>query len=220
MYHFYQFIKDYSFRESTINEKAGKIVKSCIDVVMDGQQRLTSFYIGIKGSLTTIEKGKHSNIAENWKTKHLYIKPYISSDDKNEDETPYRFSFLEDSYVEEWNTGRAEYDKYYLVSDFYGLTMDELYSEWGIKRLRAKDDDWRFILESLRRNINESEIIYVHSIKNRNIADVLEIFRRINNGGTPLSPSNLLFSTVITSWENGREKMDVFIKAINEEGII
>lgn len=219
-YHFYQFIKDYSERESTINEKAGRIIKNSIDVVMDGQQRLTSFYIGLKGSLTKKEKHKQGRIAENWKKKHLYIKPFISPDEKNEDETPYRFLFLEDGFAEEWNAGREEYDKYYRIEDFYGVTKKEFYDQLGVKRIRTKEDDWRFILETLRWNINDAEIINVHTIKNTNIVDVLEIFRRINNGGTPLSPSNLLFSTVITSWDNGREKMDEFITTINKEGVL
>ena len=219
-YHFYQFIKDYSEKDSTINEKAGKIVNNSIDVVMDGQQRLTSFYIGLKGSITTKKKGAHKRIAENWKKKHLYIKPYISPDEKNEDETPFRFSFLEDSFAEEWNKAHERFDHYFLVSDFYGLTKRELYDQLGVKRLRCNEDDWRLILEYLRWYINDAEIIIVHSIKNTNISDVLEIFRRINNGGTKLSPANLLFSTVITSWDKGREKMDDFITMINGDGVI
>ena len=221
-YHFYQFIKNYSERDLIINnnQMAGKIGRSSIDVVMDGQQRLTSLYIGLKGSLTSIGKGKKKQKAENWKKKHLYIKPFISPDEKNEDETPFRFLFLEDSFVQEWNANREDFDKYYLVSDFYGMTKVEFYEQLGVKRIRAKHDDWRVILESLRSTINDERIINIHTIKNKDIYNALEIFKRINNGGTPLSTSNLLFSTVITSWDKGREEMDDFVSSINQEGVL
>ena len=219
-FHFYQFIKDYSKREETINTPAGKIAKEKISVVMDGQQRLTSLYMGLKGSLTTIDKWKKSKIAENWKKKHLYIVPHITADERNEDETPFRFYFLEDEYVKKQNELRPDPEKYYLVSDYYGMTQQELYGQFKVKRLRDSDEDWRCIISRLRWLINDAKILNYHTIFNTNIEDVLEIFKRINNGGTKLSPSNLLFSTVITSWEKGRDEMDEFIKSVNEENVI
>lgn len=219
-YHFYQFIKDYSERENTINVPSGKIVKESINVVMDGQQRLTSLYIGIKGSITTKEKWKRTDKAESYKKKHLYIVPHLSPDQRNEDETPFRFYFVEDDYAKSENNVKPNCEKYYLVADYYGKTQEELYNEFGVKRLRADDEDWRCILNKLRWLLNEAKILNYHTINNTNIEDVLEIFKRINNAGTPLSPANLLFSTVITSWENGRDKMDEFIQSINKEGTI
>lgn len=219
-YQFYSFIKNYSYQTQTMNEKAGKIIKDKIEVVMDGQQRLTSLFIGIKGSLTTIDKYLKKKYPENWKTKQLYIKPYISAEEKNNDETPYRFVFLDSDDANTKNANKEDYDKYYLVSDFYGKTKDEWYEELGVQRIKTKHDSWKSILEKLRSRINDEKIINVYNISNTNIYDVLEIFRRINNGGTPLSPSNLLFSTVITNWEKGREEMDRFIHVINQDKII
>lgn len=220
-YRFYEFIKHYSFRENTINASAGKVAKPEIKVVLDGQQRLTSLYIGIKGSLTTIEKRKKTRIAENWKKKCLYIVPLVSADERNEDETPWRFYFLEDSYVEEQNKLINDPSKkYYAVSSFYGLSKKDLYEKLGVKKVTYNKESWKRILENLRYYINEAEIINFDTIENKNIDDVLEIFKRINNGGTKLSPANLLFSTVITSWEKGRDEMDSFIETINNENII
>ena len=217
-YHFYEFIKDFSFLDHTINPIAGTIGKSQIDVVMDGQQRLTSLYIGIKGSLVTIDKYKKKEKSQNWKTKHLYIKPYIEQDRDNE--VSYKFEFLEDKDANKNNSEKSDAEKYYRVSEFYNLTQEQLYQELDVKRIRTKEDNWKYNLERLRKCINDVKIISIHSIENTNINDVLEIFTRINNGGTPLSPSNLLFSTVITNWEKGREEMDSFITSINKENVI
>ena len=219
-YHFYQFVKDYSLREGTINTPAGRIAKNAISVVMDGQQRLTSLYIGIKGSLTTKDKWKRSNIAENWKKKHLYIVPHVAEAERNEDDTPFRFFFLEDDYVRKQNELLSPPEQYYEVSMFYGQSQQEFYEKYGVKRLRENNENWVYVLSRLRWLLNDAKILSYHTIFDTNIEDVLEIFKRINNGGTALSPSNLLFSTVITSWDNGRDKMDEFIKTINEENVI
>ncbi len=219
-YRFYEFIKNYSFRDATINESAGKVAKQEIKVVLDGQQRLTSLYIGIKGSLTNIEKWKKAKKAENWKKKYLYIMPLVSADERNEDETPWRFYFLEDSYVEEHNKKISDpAQKYYPVSMFYKLSKEEFYKIIGVKKIKNKET-WKRHLENLRYYLNEAKIINFDVIENKNIDDVLEIFKRINNGGTKLSPANLLFSTVITSWEKGRDEMDSFIETINKENVI
>ncbi len=63
-YKFYEFIKNYSDK-SNLNEVAGTILEDSIDVVMDGQQRLTSINIGVKGSITRKEKYKTRKKEEN-----------------------------------------------------------------------------------------------------------------------------------------------------------
>lgn len=218
-YHFYEFIKDFSLRDNTINPIAIPD-DDVLNVVMDGQQRLTSLYIGILGSLETIEKHKKRNIAENWKKKRLYIKPFIPVAERADDELPYKFEFLSDEEVATLNEGKNKNELYYRVSDFYNCSKEKLREKLEVGQIRNKEEDWKYILENLRYSINDACILPVHSIKNKEIADVLEIFKRINSGGTPLSPSNLLFSTIITSWEQGREEMDNFISSINKEHII
>ena len=185
---------------------------------MDGQQRLTSLYIGIYGSLETIPKWKRRNVSENWKTRRLYIKPYL--EEREDDDTPYRFVFLDEGEVNRLNSGKEPYDQYYLVSSFFDCDSKELRDRLKVGQIRTKEEDWKYVLEKLRYCINEKKILPIHTIWDKKITDVLEIFKRINSGGTQLSPSNLLFSTVITSWEKGREEMDNFIKSINKEECI
>lgn len=219
-YQFYQFIKDYSMKEETLNPQAGVVGSDEIDVVMDGQQRLTSLYIGLKGSITTIAKSKKKAKPENWKKKHLYIKPYTAADLRGDDDDVYQFAFLEDIYADNWNAEHEPRDRYYLVSDFYHQTAGELQDYLQVSEIPTDEEDWRYTLNLLRQRINEDEILHYSVIQNTSIADVLEIFKRINNGGTVLSPSNLLFSTVVAAWEKGREEMDDFISSVNKENII
>ena len=220
-YQFYEFVKEYSKRDNTKHKRAGSIGKDSIYVVLDGQQRLTSLYIAIKGSYETIKKRKHKSINENWKRKKLYIIPSTPIEERDDDnEISWKFCFLDEETVEVKNsiTGN-DWEKYYPVSDFYNMSKEELREKFDVGQIR-KNNEWLNVLDNLRVKLNEAEIIKYDSIGDRNISDILEIFTRINNGGTKLEPIDLLFSYVITSWDEGKDKIIHFIEEINRGEIV
>ena len=49
-YQFYEFVRDYHERDNRHNPKANLSGESGITAILDGQQRLTSLYIGLKGT--------------------------------------------------------------------------------------------------------------------------------------------------------------------------
>jgi len=48
--------------------------------------------------------------------------------------------------------------------------------------------------------------------------EVLDIFVRVNSAGTPLAQTDLLFSTIVAQWEDGREAIEAFLYKINAKG--
>ena len=40
----------------------------------------------------------------------------------------------------------------------------------------------------------------------------------MNSAGTPLSKTDLLFSTIVAQWENGRDAIEAFLQTINDKG--
>ena len=56
------------------------------------------------------------------------------------------------------------------------------------------------------------------TLKDMGIDDVLDIFIRVNSGGTQLSKPDLLMSTITASWENARDRVEDLLKSINEQG--
>lgn len=48
--------------------------------------------------------------------------------------------------------------------------------------------------------------------------DVVEIFIRANSGGTPLGKSDLLFSLLISDWEEAEERISILLEDLNKEG--
>jgi hypothetical protein len=48
--------------------------------------------------------------------------------------------------------------------------------------------------------------------------DVKALVVRVNSGGTILSKSDLLFSTIVANWLEGRQEIEELLKTINKEG--
>ena len=76
------------------------------------------------------------------------------------------------------------------------------------------------LLSDLNTCINDRNLLGCYVIdKNRDIEEILDIFVKINSGGTPLSKPDLLFSTIIAKWKDkdtdAREEFDTFLKNIN-----
>jgi hypothetical protein len=61
----------------------------------------------------------------------------------------------------------------------------------------------------------DDEIVYVSELVNCDLNEALEIFIRFNNGGTSLSKSDLVFSTIESRWPEAREKIDSFLSTLN-----
>ena len=55
-------------------------------------------------------------------------------------------------------------------------------------------------------------------IEEQELDNILKIFVRVNSGGTILSKTDLLFSTIIATWEDGRDEIETFITELNKKG--
>lgn len=71
-YDFYKFIQNYH-ELNTHNEKADLRGEENITAILDGQQRLTSLYIGLKGSYAYKLPHKHRKSEGAFPKRHLYL---------------------------------------------------------------------------------------------------------------------------------------------------
>lgn len=88
----------------------------------------------------------------------------------------------------------------------YGLLTDEHY------------DDIESCVELLWEKLVTEEMITYFEIKEESLDDILDIFVRVNSAGTPLSKSDLVFSTIVANWEDGREKIENLLENLNSKG--
>ncbi len=175
-----RFIKDYKKGINLHEQYEGNNNKAKY-LVLDGQQRLQSFYIGLKG---TYEKKKLCfNI--------LSGKPSMP------EETMYKFKFLESDKIKApWFSVNE------LVMDnstnkvIKKKCANEFEDDLTIEQIDLIEDN----IDKIRNNFVQQEKINIQiidSVDNPELYsedDIVEIFIRYNSGGTVLGKSDLLFS--------------------------
>jgi len=195
-----------------------------LTLVLDGQQRLTSLLIGLKGSYTFKRKYKRWDNPSAWVKQRLYLD--LLQDPKNGDENAeigvrYGFLFAEkqpksgDGHY--WfPVGRIlDFDSDDKFSEFVGAEEDNLPD--STTRVQARV--FRNNLDRLHRAIWKDAVISYYTEHDQDYDRVLDIFVRANEGGTKLSKSDLLLSMVTLKWEgmNAREEIYGLVERLNND---
>ncbi len=204
----YQFITNYDERKPH-NEKIRIEQIKCDDlyIVLDGQQRLTSLYIGLKGTRTLKKKNAWSNNPNAHEEKRLYLNLKHQPNMDNP----------EDNYQFEFHAKTPENDKkhwWFKVGDIL-----ELESVWNYAKDHGIEGNALNLLEKLNKAFHTDQLISFFEEKEKNLNKVLNIFIRVNSGGVKLSYSDLLMSILTASFSSDiREKMNELVDALKDKG--
>lgn len=217
-YSMYEFIKDFHDRDMKINSPAPMpfIYSSDEDkirAVLDGQQRMTSLYIALQGSISRKIPNKRWNNDNAFKKKELYFN--VHSEKINEEDISYEFKFFTKEEAEHRNKDGLIW---YLVKDILKYSSEDLLSEIIIPNNLILDKVATKNISLLHTRLTIDEIINYFEIEKDSIDDVLDIFVRVNSGGTILSKTDLLFSTIVSRWDNARDQIDELLLEINKIG--
>lgn len=221
---FYEFIRNFHERDSKHNKKAEYLGDNDITAILDGQQRLTSLYIGLFGSYAYKEKGKKWKNDAAFPKRYLYLNLLKKYTGEEELELEYDFYFATEQEVEEYKEEETETYFYFKVSDIFQFTKPHEINSYLIKNgLMSNEEIAEFASETLFKLysiIHEEKIINFFLEKHGELDKVLNIFVRINSGGTPLSYSDLLLSIASASWKkkDAREEITGFVDEISETG--
>ena len=216
-YSMYEFIKDYHERDlcNNPNAPAPFTFESDDDslwAVLDGQQRLTALYIALQGSMSRKLPNKRWKSDDAFPKKQLYFNLHSKKTADN-DEISYEFKFLAESEVNNDN-GKI----WFLVKDILKYKTEELNTEIIIPNGLIADVVASRNLSLLHTRLVRDEIINYFEVEEDSIDNVLDVFVRINAGGTVLSKSDLLFSTIVSHWNEARDKIDRLLSEINKMG--
>lgn len=213
-YTFYEFLKNYHERDSK-NQLVNYNFPSEIRGVLDGQQRISSMYIALQGVYCTKKKYAKTTNNSAYPERKMYIN--LLNDD-------YEFKFLTEKDAQNSKSGY-----FYLVRNILNeledadadsdSIVDELIESSPSRsdllienRRQAKK-----IINRLLSKFDDNQLVSYFRIINKDLDDILDIFVRVNSGGTILSKSDLLFSTLVAHWENGRDEIEKLISDMNGE---
>ena len=174
-------------------------------LVLDGQQRLQSLFIGLIGS---------------YEKKELCLN-VLSGDLVAPEDIRYKFKFIANSEIKApWFKlkdivfSNKEYDE---TADLIKAKFDTDLSDVDKKKIT------RIVAKLTRIFGTEENLVYqvVDSVDNSELYtedDIVEIFIRANSGGTPLGKSDLLFSLLTSSWDEADEQMEDLLETLNKTG--
>ncbi len=238
---FYHFLQRYNEREPYNKVKTGAFLKDEIIGVLDGQQRISSLYIGLQGIYQEKLKYAWSSNSQAYPETMLFLDllnlPY-SKDEKGEiivdEDEDFDFSFLTAKKSKDISKKSEQGKKvncyWFKVGEVLKWSRDpSVHTICDSLIQECEDEDQKNLLEKnkdyvihaltiLHKRIVEQPLINSFPIKKDELDDILKIFVRVNSGGTVLSKTDLLFSTIIATWEQGRDEIENFIKDINEIG--
>lgn len=191
--------------------------------VIDGQQRLTSLYIGLKGTYASKlprvwwPKAYDSSVLPKRRLFLNLMGPLPGETD--EDLMEYEFKFLtEQDALRENSVGKAAWFEVGNVLDLQSVrTGDEVFQvvvDFLMSIGQQANTFARRALQRLYFAVRIDATINYYLEDSQSIDHVLDIFIRTNKGGTPLSFSDLLMSITMANWEEARESVDELVNQI------
>ncbi|QLU94491.1 DUF262 domain-containing protein [Enterobacter roggenkampii] len=231
-YKFYEFLKEYCQR---FNEENPCVATNAgfhdFKAVIDGQQRLTSLYIGLCGTYAYKKPRVWWPSAQDDRIlppRKLYVD--LTAPLKSDDELmmKYNFRFLtEKQYTDSLTDNKHhwfclheifKYEQHDSPDDIlFNVVVPELE-----KRGLISSEFSRKTLLKLYTKIRTENLIHYFNESSQDIDHVLDVFIRTNSGGTKLEFSDLLMSIAVAHWQGDfRRELDELTKNIyqnNEMG--
>jgi len=183
-------------------------------LVLDGQQRLHTLYIALKGTYNNEEF--YFDILSG---KERFI--------EGKEELVYDFEFMSKAKANE----KSNEEKYWALlkdialSDATATDIRRNILKEMKSKIQINDDIEKIVddnIAKIKNYLGELELIYYYPIDSTagritDYEEVLEIFIRTNSGGTPLEKSDLMFSLIKLDWVDAEENFEELLNSINKQ---
>ena len=218
---FYDFVRDYHERDNPHCPELGLLPNQQLTAVLDGQQRMTALNIALRGSLALKEPRKWWTNPDAFPRRQLHLN-LLAEEGEGEQGEAYAFRFLSGNEARTRQEADPENQAWFPVSRILkmsdGPAMMEALQDQGLgdRNLRRA---YR-ILDRLYRVIHTEKSIAYYEETSQDLEKVLNIFIRMNSGGTALSYSDLLLSIAVAQWRNkdARREIHTLVDEMNQIG--
>ncbi|MFQ5885195.1 MAG: DUF262 domain-containing protein, partial [Thermoplasmata archaeon] len=119
-FQFYEFIRDYHERDNTRNPKANVTGEESVTSILDGQQRLTAFYLTLKGTYAFKTPWKRWDNDRAFPRRKFYLN-LLSKSDEFDLMYDFRFLTLQEASIRNEDTFWFEVGKILELDEFYKL---------------------------------------------------------------------------------------------------
>ncbi len=201
-------------------------IPDSVSLVVDGQQRLSSFYIGLQGTYVEKQKYRQRKNPDAWTRKQLYLNLLSNPSQQNEDNLKLRYEFQ----FKAPDPTQSSDEYWFRVGDILEIdTLEKAMTranEIGDELDGISDAQEHYILKNittLYNAIHARDIVNYYEEDKQDNERILDIFVRANEGGTQLSKSEILLSIATSYWaadeENpvdAKEEINSFVTNLNQ----
>lgn len=212
-YKYYGFVLDYHQRDNPHCPEAHIMPDRPITAVLDGQQRLTAFNIGLRGSMAVKIPYKWWSSPDAFPRRVLALN-LLASTEPDEEGNRYTFEFVDIARI-----GRQAEHLWFKVSDILTMQSGPPMLKWLTEH---NLDDYELNLafgrlDRLYQAVHNDKTVCYYEEQNQDIEHVLNIFIRRNSGGTVLSYSDLLLSIATSQWNelDARKEVHQLVDDLN-----
>lgn len=175
---------------------------SRIDIILDGQQRLTTLYLLIKDSIPPYYTAK--DIGEGSDIRHLYYN-------------------LENRTLEYYKAIKMQNNPLWVkVTNCFKKNK---INSFNIARRITENGEEAFnksqlLDENLKKlqNITETNYPIINVEESSTLREALIVFDRVNSAGTPLSKADIALAHMCSRWPNTRRKFKTKLEELKSEG--
>lgn len=214
-FQFYRFMDCFHERDQRHNQPIDLVGDSSITAVLDGQQRLTALNIGLKGWYANKLPYYRWNNDYAFPKRYLYLNLLNPPEDNG---NAYDFKMLQEKEANQVDKKKF----WFRVSDIFKFKelQDTMYFciEQGLtadKRTFPSS-----ALMELFRITKEKPLVNFFQEESQDLDKVLNIFIRVNSGGTVLSYSDMLLSIATAAWKkiDARKVIYDLVEELNDVG--
>ncbi len=214
----FDFVREYHERDNAHCPPHPTLINRPLTAVLDGQQRLTALNIGLQGSMANKIPYWHWSNPNAFPVKHLCLD--LLADSEEDEGEKFRFEFLT---VDERNRRNSKDECWFNAAKIMRLLSAWDVSKWVMDNVldAERQPQAHEKLDRLRTVIHNTSLVNYYEESGQDIEKVLQIFIRMNRGGTPLAYSDLLLSTAVAQWQrlDARKEIHSLVDELNRIGI-
>ena len=215
-YRYYGFVRDYHQRDAPHCPDLGVLTNRPLTAVLDGQQRLTAFNIGLRGSMAVKLPRRWWSSPDAFPPRVLAL-DLLAATERDEEGNRYTFDFVDENRI-----GHHGVRLWFKVPDILSMEAGPDMHDWLLDKELDRDQQslaYR-TLDRLWRVIHIEPTVAYYEESNQNVEHVLNIFIRRNSGGTVLAYSDLLLSIAVSQWDNldARKEVHQLVDDLNRIG--
>ncbi len=218
-FQFFDFVRDYHQRDNPHCPPLGPMPDRQLTAVLDGQQRLTALNIGLRGSMAWKLPYRWWNNPGAFPVRKLHLDLLWQPGEDDDEGIKYRFSFLTQQQAANSQDEVCWFPaEQVLHLEDAGPAM----THWLNERLPQEQvTDAHRTLYELYQVVHNKHLVAYYEETGQELDKALQIFIRMNDGGTPLSHSDLLLSIAVAQWTrlDARKEIHDQVDELNGIGV-